>query len=68
MLYCLQYFDYLFDSFLLTRDSFLNYCPMKLAVVCQPVSKFGMFTCVFSLNGKAKKIFGFLVGEHKRAC
>ena len=31
---------------MLTRYGFLNHCPMKPAVVCQP--KFGMFTFVFS--------------------
>ena len=49
---------------------------MKSAVICQPLSKFGMFTVVisyrmpfivsFSLNGGPNKIFGFLVGEHKQ--
>ena len=32
--------------FLLTRDLFLNYFPMKPAVVWQPLSKFFMFSCV----------------------
>ena len=49
---------------------------MKLAVVCQSLSKFIMFSfvvlhtmpfIVFSfLNGGGNKIFGFLVGEQKR--
>ena len=50
-------------------------CPIKAAVVCQPPSKFGMFTFFVSytmpfilfcfLNWRENRIFGFLVGEHK---
>ena len=49
---------------------------MKSAVVCQPVSKFVMFTVVisytvpfivsFPLNRGTNKNFGFLVAEQKR--
>ena len=66
----------LFYSFLLTRDGFLNDCPLKPAVVCQPLSKFGIFNfvasykipfiVVFYLNGGASKISGYLVEEHNR--
>ena len=49
---------------------------MKSAMVCQPLSKFGIFTflvsyiivfvVLFSLNGVENKIFGFLVRENKK--
>ena len=50
-------------------------CPIK-AVVCQPPSKFGMFTFFvsytmpfiffFFFDWRANRIFGFLVREHNR--
>ena len=33
---------------LLTRNGFLNHYPMKPFVICQPVSKFDMFSFVVS--------------------
>ena len=61
------YFNYLFYSFLLTRNVILNHYFMKPAVVCQFLGKFGMFTffisytmffIVFSLNEWAEQTFG----------
>ena len=34
--------------FFLTRNGFLNHCPTKPHVICQPQSKFDMFTFVIS--------------------
>ena len=62
--------------FLLTRDSFLNHFSIKSAVVCQPVNKLGMFTCVcsahimlnsiFFVKGWEDQIFGFSVEKQKK--
>ena len=43
--------------FLLMRDSFLNHFSIKSAVVCQPVNKLGMFTCVCSAHIMLNSIF-----------
>ena len=38
--------------FLLTRDGFLNHCPVKPLVICQPLIKFDMCSILFvSVNG-----------------
>ena len=71
MTYCCSYFK---KVFLLTRDGFLNHCPMKPLVICQPLRKFDMFTFVvsrivcsilfFSVN-EGNQSFGFLTGKRK---
>ena len=43
MAYC---FYYLKEIFLLPRDGFLNHCPLKSLVICELLSKCGMFTFV----------------------
>ena len=36
---------------LLTRDDFLNHCPIQPLVICQTLSKFYIFTfCCFTCN------------------
>ena len=44
--------------FLLARDGFLNHCPMKPLVICQPLSKFDMF--IFIISHKMYSILFFL--------
>lgn len=38
------------------KDGFLNHFPMK-PVVCQPLSKFGIFTCVYLTYNILHRIF-----------
>ena len=57
---------------LLTRDGFLNHCPMKPLVMCQPLSKFeyvhfccftySVFHIIFSING-GTKVLDFWWGD-----
>ena len=48
--------------FLLTRDGFLNHCPMTFLVICQPRRKFDMLT--FVVSHTMYSILFFM--EHKR--
>ena len=62
-------------SFFKKRVGFVNNCPMKPAVVNQPLIKFGMFNFAvshsvcflffFSVNGRENQICGYLMGQHK---
>ena len=61
--------------YLLIRHGLFNHCPMEPVMVCQSLSKFGLFIfivsntmcfIVFSLNEAANKNFGFLGRKPKR--
>ena len=49
----------------LAKDGFLNHFHITLAVVYQPLSKFGVFTSLSFAYNMFLSILEFLVGEHR---